>query len=63
MTLAEMAQRIIERKLAPLAEIKESVGKLYLTKFITTDEFVALHEQIALASVPNEAPVEVPAAE
>ena len=63
MTLAQMAQRMIERKLAPLTEIEERVGKLYLTGFITIDEFVALHELLALAAAPTEAPVEVPAEE
>ncbi len=60
MTLAEMAQRMIERGLAPLDEIEERVGKLYLTGYISLDDFVALHELLALAAAPTEAPVEAP---
>ena len=61
MTLAQMAQRLIERRLAPLGTIEDRVGKLYLTGYISIDEFVALHDLLAAASTPTEAPVEVPA--
>lgn len=60
MTLAEMARRMIERNLEPLSEVRDRVGKLYLTKYISIDEFVALDDLIASVSAPTEAPVETP---
>lgn len=58
MTLAEMAQHMIKRNLTPLETIEDRVGKLYLTGYIGINEFVSLHDLIAAASTPTEAPAE-----